>query len=310
MFGRRLNLMFIGAGKRLSLLERFQSAAVAEGIELGLFSIERERRVPIAGIAQVLEGPSLDTDQSDSFLLDKLTELGIDMVIPNIDNATVALARLKPQIAERGAWAVVSDLKLCEDMCDKELAEKWVRSQAIPVPDRDEFPRIVKLRNGSGAKGQHIVLDEAELSFLAKTINLDNYIIQTLLQGREYTVDAYVDRTGRLLGSLSRRRLVVCDGEVEVSETERHETILGLTQQILSYPGWEGPITLQFIAGPHGNALIEINPRFGGGVTHSIHCGLDMPRWLIRERLGLPNEPFNDWQEGSFMTRCRRDIFL
>lgn len=309
MASKTLNLMFIGAGKRLSLLERFQAAAAREGIALGLFSIEQGRKVPIAGIAQVMEGPNFDTVASEQFLIDQVERLAIDVVIPNIDNATVALARVKQRLAARGVWAVVSDQQLCEVMYDKQLADRWFQAQGIPVPDHSAFPRILKLRNGSGAKGQFVVQNEAELRFLAASVDLGKYVAQTFLQGQEYTIDAYVDRSGRLLGALSRKRLAVCDGEVEVSETFRCHPILQQTEQILALPGWEGPLTLQFMVGAHGIAMLEINPRFGGGVTHSIHCGLDMPRWILRERLGLPVEAVHEWPDGSFMTRCRRDIF-
>jgi len=118
-----------------------------------------------------------------------------------------------------------------------------------------------------------------------------------------------VDRTGRIIGMLSRKRLQVVEGEVEVSETWREPAVLSLCRQTLSAPGWQGPLTLQAILGPEGPAMIEINPRFGGGVTHAIHCGLDMPRWLMRERLGLELAPRDEWLEHSVMTRCRRDVF-
>ncbi len=60
-----------------------------------------------------------------------------------------------------------------------------------------------------------------------------------------------------------------------------------------------------------GPFLIEVNPRFGSGVTLAIEAGLDCPRWVIRARLGrdLPSEPVA-WQEGLCLTRSRKDHFV
>jgi carbamoyl-phosphate synthase large subunit len=307
---KKLNLMFIGAAKRLSLLERFQDAAAAEGVDIKMYSVEFNRRVPIADVAEIIEGPSFKDAQSEQFLVDVARNLEIDIVIPNIDPATVVLSKVKSQLLESGTWAVISDHDLCVAMFDKGLADSWFRTRELPLPDNDGYPRIVKVRTGSGAKGQFIVNSEDELSILISNKNIADYIFQAYVSGQEYTVDAYVSRSGSLLGCLSRKRIVVSDGEVEVSETFRHDEILHLSERILAIPGWEGPMTLQFIDGPQGPVLIEINPRFGGGVTHAIHCGLDMPRWILRESMNLPLDPAAQWPDGSYMTRCRRDIFL
>lgn len=178
------------------------------------------------------------------------------------------------------------------------------------IPAGGDWPRIVKHGRGFGSKDQKVVEGpEALEAFFARRSRAD-YLVQPVVRGQEYTVDAYVDRRGRLIGALSRQRLAVSAGEVDHSLTHRHAAILRVTSRILARPGWRGPITLQFIDAAAGPVMLEIDPRFGGGVTHAIHCGLDIPRWILREHLRLPVEPFDDWEDGSIMTRCRRDVFL
>src|ERR1035437_3444145 len=67
---KTLKVMFLGAGKRLSLPERFQVAASIEGIAVNMYSVEWTRREPIGTIANVIEGPSFDTEECGQFLLD------------------------------------------------------------------------------------------------------------------------------------------------------------------------------------------------------------------------------------------------
>jgi carbamoyl-phosphate synthase large subunit len=226
-----------------------------------------------------------------------------------MDSATVVLSKQKCVLARMECEAVVSDHELCLAMNDKVVAHTWFTAHKLPVPIGDAYPRIVKYRFGYGSKDQFIAHEPAELHQFLRRRSSAAYLDQPLLTGQEYTVDAYVDRSGRVLAALSRKRIKVSDGEVDVSLTHRHRSILELTRRVLAIPGWRGPITLQFIDAPQGPVLIEINPRFGGGVTHSIHCGLDMPRWIIREHLERPVAPCDDWPENSVMTRCRRDFF-
>ena len=122
-------------------------------------------------------------------------------------------------------------------------------------------------------------------------------------------------RFGGVQSILCRRRVVVSDGEVEVSETVRHKPIIEMAEKALNAVPWQvgfqGPITLQFIDNADlGSVILEINPRFGGGVTHSIHLGHDMPRWILRERYVRELEPAPGWPDRSLMTRARRDVFF
>jgi carbamoyl-phosphate synthase large subunit len=275
-----------------------------------MWSVEKTTRVPISLLAGILVGPGFKDAAFEGFLLETVIKLKTDLVIPNMDSATVSLSRMKEKLALAGARAVVSDFHLCATMEDKIAAQQWFAERGLPVPLGNGYPRIAKKRFGFGSRDQFVAFAAHELEVLLARQASEEFIVQPFISGQEYTVDAYVDRAGHLLAALSRKRIEVLAGEVDVSETHHNAKILELTARALAFPGWEGPITLQFIDSAQGPVTIEVNPRFGGGVTHSIHCGLDMPRWLLREHLGLPLEVVPDWPDGSIMTRCRRDVFL
>lgn len=295
----------LGAGKRLSLAEQFQRAALLEDISLNLFSIELYEQVAIASVAKVFRGPAFDSAAFTSFLWCVVESQAIDVVIPLMDSATVALSALASALP---CCSVVSDNDLCRTMQDKQLADEWFRAHDIPVPTSQwRYPAIYKPRRGYGSKGIVIARDKDEDQWHRKP---EWYFYQPLVKGVEYTVDAYVDNNGRLVSALSRQRVEVINGEVTHSRTHRHEGILALTRRILAHPGWRGPITLQFMDTPTGPVILEINPRFGGGAPHSIHLGLDAPRWILREALGRCVEPVDTWPDGSTMVRCLRDVYL
>lgn len=299
-----MNILFLGAGKRLSLVEHFLHAARIEGITLRLFSIEFFEQVAIASVAKVYTGPRFDSPAFASFLSCVVESQGIDVVIPLMDSATVALSSMAAQLPCR---SIVSSYELCATMADKQCADEWFRLHGVPVPSsRYNYPAIYKPKRGYGSRGIVIVRDE----YQDRLMGNKNYFRQPYVQGTEYTVDAYIDSNGQMVSALSRKRIEAIAGEVTHSETHRHEAILALTREVLAHPGWRGPITLQFIETETGPVILEINPRFGGGAPHSIHLGLDMPRWIMREAYGLPIEPVEHWPDGSVMVRCLRDVYL
>ena len=306
-----IKILFLGAGKRLSLLEQFIAASKLEGVDVQLYAAEISTQVPIAEVAKIFESPKFTDPKFTAWLIEVVEREKINIVIPNMDAATVSLSSLKEKLQSMGVWPVVSSHGICVDMQDKVLANIWFTNHQIPVPGSTAWPKILKPRMGFGGKSQFVVNDSIQRENLLKSIKITDFIEQEYLNGPEYSVDAYVSRKGVFVAAMPRLRVRVIDGEVDESLSVKIPEIEALSRRIIEVTdGWEGPITLQFIFTNKGPLLIEINPRFGGGVTHSIYCGLNMPQWILKEWLcrELPENP--SWKSGSVMVRCRRDIFL
>lgn len=309
---KNVNILFLGASKRVSLIERFIRAAKETGVGLGLFSCEiKEGFYPISAYARVLEGPSFRSDSFEPWLANAIEDNGIGIVIPNMDSATVALSRFaRTRGDSRGCWCVVSDYDLCKAMDDKISADEFFSRNSIPTPlnTPGRFPKILKPRYGFGAKGVRTVGSGDELD---RACGADgDFMVQDFIKGRETTVDFYVSPSRGLMGYVLRDRIEVSDGEVMVCDTRPatgpEEELI---ERVASIKGWCGCITMQYIMDPEGHLyLIEINPRFGGGATGSIEAGLDMPRYILCEYLDYDfDRP--ERLRNIRMTRARRDFF-
>ena len=311
---KSVKLLLLGASRLVGLCERFLVGAQKENVDLQLFAVEDEspwHAISASGLCRVLSGPRFLDEAFGSFLLDLAVSRGIDLVLPCIDTATVGLSRLRDDLDRIGSWAVVSTSDMCEKMWDKALSEKYFGAQGLSPPQGLGYPRLAKPRFGSSSRNHAFFNDDEEYEFWRRRNNPADFIVQQYVPGTEYTVDAFVDYAGRVVGACSRVREVVSGGEVMVTRTDRNERVLELSHRALSQPGWRGPITIQVIEGKTGCFLIEINPRFGGGVPCSIEAGLEAPRWILRELLGrpLPSGPVS-WQNGLTLTRARKDYFL
>ena len=309
---RTVRILFLGASKRVSLLERFVEAAFHNDIDLRLFSCESEDRFfPISTLATVLPGPRFLSDDFESWVLDAIQRHSIDIVVPNMDSATVALSRFAENHVGN-YWPIVSTRTLCESMYDKRLADIFFCEHNIsPPPDTPgKYPKILKPRLGFGAKGIRIV-EDAEQQNTELCQNGSDYIVQDFLsECQETTVDIYLSRRMGLLGYVLRDRIEISDGEVMVCRTRPpRENERNLIEQVASIQGWHGCITLQYLTDPHGALyVIEINPRFGGGAACAIEAGLDMAAYILMEHLGETLSPPKRIRN-LVMSRARRDFF-
>lgn len=309
---QKIRILFLGASKRVSLLENFLKAADRESVSLQIFSCETKADFfPISHIATILVGPKFNSKDFQEWLLHIIPQYNIDIIVPNMDSATVALS-LFSKANKNNVYPVVSDYQLCKIMDDKILANTFFIEHGIRVVGNSTlfYPKIIKPKNGFGSKGIKLIESKKQLEDFLKHNDKNQFIIQDYLKVSETTVDMFISRSGKLIGYVLRDRIEVSDGEVMVCKTrnaDKKEELL--IQKISQIPGWKGCITIQFFKDSKSNIFInEINPRFGGGATCSIEAGLDMPRYIIKDflnkKITIPKSI-----KHLFMTRARRDFF-
>jgi carbamoyl-phosphate synthase large subunit len=308
MKNKKISVLFLGASKRVSLFERFIDAAQSESVNIELFSCEsKDDFFPVSNIAKILVGPKFNDIGFSSWLISIIDQHSIDIIIPNMDSATVVVSKILESNFISKSYLVVSSNFLCKVMEDKILAADFFKSNNLPIVenDNDFFPKIIKYRKGYGSKGIYFVHNHEELQKISSEININDYLIQNFISARETTVDMHISKKGDLVGYVLRDRLEISDGEVMACETEKH-----MLEAISRIPGWLGCITIQYFTNEEDGQIFinEINPRFGGGVTCSIEAGLDIPRNILREYLGRDVIKMQTFKK-IYMTRSRRDFF-
>jgi carbamoyl-phosphate synthase large subunit len=313
MNNKKVSVLFLGASKRVTLFERFIDAAQSESISIELFSCEsKDEFFPISNIAKILVGPKFNDISFSSWLINIIDKYSIDIIIPNMDSATVAVSKILESNIVPKSYIVVSCNFLCTIMEDKILAAEFFKSNKLPIVenDYDFFPKIIKYRKGFGSKGIYLAHSQEELLRLSSEININDYLIQNFISAKETTVDMHISKKGDLVGYVLRDRLEISDGEVMICETRLpNKAERQMLESISRIPGWVGCITIQYFTNEDGQIFInEINPRFGGGVTCSIEAGLDIPKNILREYLGRDVIKIEKLKT-IYMTRSRRDFF-
>lgn len=311
---KKLNLLLLGGSRVVELLGRFHSAAALLGLELEIVSFEDDKPwhpIAVAGVAKTVFAPMFNAPEFTDFIVNFSREHAIDIVIPFIDKATIAVAKAAPRLNEIGVLPLISSLEVCEAMADKVKSDALFKKLGLRVPPSNRFPLLAKPRFGSSSRDIVTFRNPEELEFWRAHNLADDFMIQSRIDGKEYSIDAYVDDTGRMVGAVSRVREVVSGGEAMITRTEHNIDALALTEKLLAWSTWRGPVTVQVMYDGKEGWLLECNPRFGSGAPCSIEAGLAMPEWILRERLGLslPDKQI-EWRDGLCMTRARKDYFL
>ena len=304
----------MGGSRLVGLMERFHAAAKLLGVGLEIMSLEDHRpwhAVGVSGLARIVSAPLFSDPGFGGFLLDVSAREGVDVIVPCIDKATVALAQAQPRLEAAGVLALCCGTEVCDGMADKAKADAIFRRLGLRVPPAGTFPLLAKPRFGASSRGIVLLRDREELEFWSRRNRAEDFVLQQCIEGVEYSVDAYVAGSGRMLGAVSRVREVVSGGEAMITRTEHCAEVESMTERLLAWDRWLGPVTVQAMYDGAKAWILECNPRFGSGVTCSIEAGLAVPEWILRERLALPlpEEPLR-WRDGLCMTRSRRDHFL
>jgi carbamoyl-phosphate synthase large subunit len=231
---------------------------------------------------------------------------GIGHVIPTRDGELVFWARHRAALAAVGIHVLVSAPEAVNRCLDKLEFATFGQRNGLPViptslsidalaADNKPLPRnaafVVKERHGAGSLSLGLNLPYA--AAVAHAYALQEPVFQPFIAGREISIDAYVDRTGRVHGLVPRTRDLVVRGESQVTTTLHDPALVVRLIPFVEKLGLYGPVVLQGLLTDDGGLhLIECNCRFGGASTLGIAAGVDSFFWFLQEAAGADLRQF------------------
>jgi carbamoyl-phosphate synthase large subunit len=170
-------------------------------------------------------------------------------------------------------------------------------------------PWIVKPRFGRGSRSVYEADHHPELEWLLRRV--EDPIVQTRLTGREFTVDALVDRSGELVAAVPRWRLETKAGISTKGETFVDDRVTAGVAHVLRTVALVGPANVQGFVSDGGEvSFVEVNPRFSGGLPLSLAAGAELVGQYLRAILGEPIERDRlSYRPGVRMIRHFEEIF-
>jgi carbamoyl-phosphate synthase large subunit len=173
-----------------------------------------------------------------------------------------------------------------------------------------QSPWIVKPRFGRGSRDVFVAMTERELAYALDRV--EQPIVQHRVRGREFTVDALVDRDGALAGAVPRWRIETKAGISVKGETFAAPDLVAGVAGLLRTLGLTGPANVQGFASDTGAfTFIEVNPRFSGALPLSIAAGADLVGEFLRGIRGKRVRPERlQYRPGVRMIRYFEEVFV
>ena len=313
-----LKILFTGVGRRIELLQAFRSAALILDKELKIYGADMAGTAPALAYCDytrkvvAMNDPAYIQNLIDICVADK-----IDLLIPTIDTDLLVLSENKDRFNEIGTKVMISapdKIRICRDKNNtSQFFVDCGLHAPMPVNDwqeyKDGYPAFIKPKDGSSSINAYKVDTAEELEVYAGQV--EDYIVQPFVDGREYTVDVFCDWNGEPISIVPRERLQVRAGEVLKTEICMDETMIEEAKTLCKAFKPCGPMTVQLIRDKDGiDWFIEINPRFGGGAPLSMKAGARSAEAILQLMDGEKVSYMQDIADGAIYSRFDQSVCI
>jgi HAD superfamily hydrolase (TIGR01549 family) len=308
-----LRILFTSIGRRVELIQAYKSASDKLGVRLTIYGSDVSGDAPALFFCdRQVEVCRINKAEYIPQLIEICNHERIDALIPTIDTDLLMLAKNRERFGN--TRVIISDedkVRICRD---KRLTANFFSECSLKTPITVDdvkryaggFPCFIKPIDGSSSINAFKVDNAEDLAVRASEIN--SYIIQPFIEGKEYTIDAFCDFDGNPMLITPRERVAIRSGEVMKTRIHQDQRMIDECKAITGRFKPRGAITIQLIR--EGNTgedyFIEINPRFGGGAPLSIKAGADAAEMTLRLLKG-ENPSYQDRAAKDAATYSRFD---
>jgi carbamoyl-phosphate synthase large subunit len=315
---KKVNVLVTAASRRVPLVRAFRNAVERFG-RGRVITTDMNPMSPALYFGHKHYIVPLTTDKGYIPIIEGICEAeGVGLIIPTIDDELPIFGRALPRFERAGIDVAVSSEEtsnICNDKYETYLfcAANGIKAPATRLPSAVDFkqlkyPLYVKPRFGRGSVNVFVVSNELQLRMFLDYV--PDAIIQDQLSGTEFTVDVLSDFSGRILAIVPRERLVIRAGVSDKGITRKHAGVTAFAKEVAEKLKIIGPANIQCKWDGVDVSLIEVNPRFSGGIPLTIAAGADFAAWLVQLKGGIHVPPqLGKFQDGLAMMSFEESIF-
>jgi carbamoyl-phosphate synthase large subunit len=262
--------------------------------------------------------PRFDDETFAEALTSIVEVTGVQALICTVAEEYAPFTAIASTLSDLGCKTWIPELEAVERCLDKAAFAFAMEEYGIAHPPTATTPRasrrlpgpwIVKPRRGRGSRGFAFVDNRRTLRRIMR--HDKELLAQSRLTGEEFTADVLVDRNGQVVTCVPRWRLETRGGISVKGLTFDSSEVTRLCAEVVAATGITGPVNIQGMVDPSGAvAIIELNPRFSGGLPLTLAAGADVVGAYLQAIL----EPERRiaplyFDVGVLMTRYFEEIF-
>ncbi|MBQ3366837.1 MAG: ATP-grasp domain-containing protein [Acidaminococcaceae bacterium] len=316
---KTLRVLFTGVGRRIELLQAFRNAALVLNKELKIYGADMAGTAPALAYCDFTRKVvAMKDEEYIDNLLQICDEDHIDLVIPTIDTDLLVLSENKERFEAIGTKVLISTPDMVRICRDKNNTSQFFVDCGLhaPMPSNDwtqyksGYPAFIKPKDGSSSINAFKVENEKELEVYASQI--ENYIVQPFVEGKEYTIDIFCDFDGKPISIVPRERMQIRAGEVLKTCITMDAVMIEEAKKLCTKFKPCGPMTVQCIRDVHTGRdyFIEINPRFGGGAPLSMKAGARSAEAILKLLDGEDVAYCKDIANGAIYSRFDQSVCI
>lgn len=308
------NVLISSIGNKVGLLQSWQQTL--RKINGQLIGLDSSANPSAAELCDTfIQTPETLNAKFWTLVEETIKKHSIKVVIPTRNEELLAWATQKKNHPEffDSTFLSLSSFECIQICTDKRKLHTWLKNEGFPTVDfveigslspRDplpeplEFPCIAKDPLTSSSRKVKTLNFKYQVFELPK-----HWILQPLLTGNEYTLNAYINQQGVCVCVVPHIRERMLDGQITQATTIRQDVLSNLGKKVAeALPGARGAINLQVFWNPGSNEeplIIDINPCFGGGYPLTHRAGGRFTDWMLLEANNQPTpKNFHSWEEG------------
>jgi len=253
----------------------------------------------------------LASDNSYSEFIDNyVLKNGIDIVFSGTQHELGKIALFR----DRTLKAATIPSVITEICTNKIITSKIMERHGVRAPKtfalRDfiteknfDGPVIIKPNYSSSSRNIYRADNCKDAAILAESsaLDLDQFLVQELLFGEEYTCGCYIDRYSKQINHITFKRTLTPDGATfygEITENILINRYINEVGRALIYEGLDfGHINIQLILTSTGPVLFEINGRLSSTEAAKAHYGFNSCAAFVYNI--VKKEPYLNWNTAS-----------
>lgn len=282
-----------GSGRRVRLVKAFIKSLQIADPNGKLIIVDENPFTPglyISGESYLV--PKVTSRNFNNILLQICSKKKIDWIIPTTDADIYHFAKNIDHYEKAGIKILTSHFKSIKICNDKKNFYEYFNRTTIPVPksyfsleelrnNSHKYPLIIKPLRGFGTKDTYILKNDRELNFFYSYV--DDPFLQEYIIGKEFTIDVLLDLKGKPISVVPRERKHTRAGVSDVGITIKDQNLIDFGCAVAKSLEFIGPINIQCILQDNGKLqLIEVNPRFSGGISLTMASGADFALWTLK----------------------------